>query len=138
MSVQIIHTAVLLLHADPVIVRGNCGSEGSWTAVFPLPAVGGVASYDYYALEARGALNDQASSFFVPQGVYIEIYQDNPFQGQKWTIVGPGFFNACAMDLSINDKMSSMKIYRPRKCHYGCYAQRLPAHAHDIFEIRSI
>ncbi|WP_044477236.1 carbohydrate-binding protein [Paenibacillus antibioticophila] len=67
----------------------------------------GVGNYTLSQLNAKGIPNDWMSSLKVPSGWTVEVYQHDNFGGTKWTFTSSSSW----VGNTINDKMSSVKIY---------------------------
>ncbi len=67
----------------------------------------GVGNYTLSQLNARGIPNDWMSSLKVPSGWTVEVYEHDNFGGTKWTYTSSSSW----VGTTVNDKMSSVKIY---------------------------
>lgn len=67
----------------------------------------GVGNYTLSQLNARGIPNDWMSSLKVPSGWTVEVYENDNFGGTKWTYTSSSSW----VGNTVNDKMSSVKIY---------------------------
>lgn len=67
----------------------------------------GVGNYTLSQLNAKGIPNDWMSSLKVPGGWTVEVYENDNFGGTKWTYTSDSSW----VGDSVNDKMSSVKIY---------------------------
>ncbi|ETT61698.1 carbohydrate-binding family V/XII [Paenibacillus sp. FSL R7-277] len=67
----------------------------------------GTGNYVLSQLNNAGIPNDWMSSLKVPNGWTVEVYADDNFGGTKWTYTSSSSW----VGESVNDKMSSVKIY---------------------------
>ncbi|KOP65840.1 sugar-binding protein [Bacillus sp. FJAT-18019] len=67
----------------------------------------GVGNYTLNQLNANGIPNDWMSSLKVPSGWTVEVYENDNFGGTKWTYTSDSSW----VGNTVNDKMSSVKIY---------------------------
>ncbi|MDH6674115.1 hypothetical protein M2277_004806 [Paenibacillus sp. LBL] len=67
----------------------------------------GIGNYTLSQLNANGIPNDWMSSLKVPSGWTVEVYENDNFGGTKWTFTSDSSW----VGNTINDKMSSVKIY---------------------------
>ncbi|ACE83197.1 glucan endo-1,3-beta-glucanase, putative, glu81A [Cellvibrio japonicus Ueda107] len=72
---------------------------GGWSASFP------VGSYNYNALIAAGAVNDQTTSVRVPAGYKVTLYEHGDFTGTSVTLTADSNYLG-----SFNDKTSSLVV----------------------------
>ena len=85
--------------ANVVLFQG-C-NYGGWAASF------GPGSYTMADIQARGAINDDASSIRIPSGYTVTLYRDNNFAGGSITLTGD---DSCLIDNSFNDAVSSLRV----------------------------
>ncbi|MBC9932029.1 EndoS/ChiA family endoglycosidase [Chitinophaga qingshengii] len=93
------------------------GSSGATGVVFYQDAnYGGAASqpiakgsYTLSQLQAKGVVNDWASSVKIPAGWSVTIYADDNFSGTSWTLTSNNSWLG-GLSPSANDKMSAAKI----------------------------
>lgn len=88
-----------------VTVYQHCNYTG-WAVSF------NTGDFDLNALQARGVLNDDASSVRVTPGYSVTLYQHHPFGGATITLTGD---DSCLTDnnsggVNFNDQISSMKV----------------------------
>jgi hypothetical protein len=74
---------------------------GGWSASFP------VGDYTMADIQARGGVNDDASSIRVPAGRTVTLYKGNNFSGASVTLTSD---DSCLTDKSFNDAVSSMRV----------------------------
>lgn len=93
------------------------GSSGTTGVIFYQDSnYGGTASqtivkgnYTLSQLQAKGVVNDWASSVKIPSGWTVIIYADDNFSGTSWTLTSNNSWLG-GLSPSANDKMSSVKI----------------------------
>lgn len=83
-----------------VALRQHCDYTG-WTASFP------IGSYNLAAIQARGGINDDASSVRVPAGLRVTFYEHDNFAGA--TLVKTADDN-CFVNDGWNDRISSLRV----------------------------
>lgn len=66
-------------------------------------------NYTMAQLQAKGVLNDWASSVKIPNGWTVVIYEHGDFSGNSWTLNATNSWLG-ALSPSANDKLSSVKI----------------------------
>lgn len=66
-------------------------------------------NYTLSQLQAKGVLNDGASSVKIPAGWQVIMYEHNNFSGRSWTLTADNSWLG-GLSPSANDKMSSVKI----------------------------
>lgn len=99
------------------IMNPASGGSGTTGVVFYQDAgYGGTASqpiakgnYTLSQLQAKGVVNDWASSVKIPSGWSVTIYADDNFSGTSWTLTSNNSWLG-GLSPSANDKMSSAKI----------------------------
>jgi len=89
-------SAVVTLYQD-------CNS-GGYAVDLPL------GSYDMFALQRAGVVNDDISSFRLTGGHTLSLYQEYNFTG---ALVTQTASNSCLVGLGFNDNVSSLKITAP-------------------------
>ncbi|GJM77517.1 hypothetical protein HMSSN139_00130 [Paenibacillus sp. HMSSN-139] len=67
----------------------------------------GIGNYTLAQLNANGIPNDWMSSLTVPNGWTVEVYENDNFGGTRWTFTSSSSW----VGDTVNDKMSSVKIY---------------------------
>jgi hypothetical protein len=67
----------------------------------------GIGNYTLSQLNANGIPNDWMSSLTVPSGWTVEVYENDNFGGTRWTFTSSSSW----VGDTVNDKMSSVKIY---------------------------
>ena len=83
-----------------VLLYQGCNYTG-WAAAFS------EGSYTLADMQALGAINDDASSLRIPSGYTVTLYSENNFTGSSITLTAD---DACLIDNSFNDKISSMRV----------------------------
>ncbi|RAW00404.1 M57 family metalloprotease [Pseudochryseolinea flava] len=83
-----------------VTLRQHCDYSG-WTANF------GIGSYNLAALQAAGAVNNDASSIRVPAGLRVTFYENDNLTGA--TLVRTADDN-CFVNEGWNDRVSSLRV----------------------------
>jgi endo-1,3(4)-beta-glucanase len=78
----------------------HCDYTG-WAASF------GVGSYTAADIQARGGINDDASSVQVPSGYEVTLYEHDNFGGAAVTLTAD---SNCLVDFSFNDNVSSLVV----------------------------
>ncbi|HVI46686.1 MAG TPA: glycosyl hydrolase family 18 protein [Chitinophaga sp.] len=99
------------------IMNPGGGSGGTTGVVFYQDSnYGGAASqpivkgnYTLSQLQAKGFVNDWASSVKIPSGWTVIMYADDNFSGTSWTLTANNSWFG-ALSPSANDKVSSVKI----------------------------
>jgi hypothetical protein len=81
-------------------LRQHCDYTG-WTANFT------IGSYNLAAIQARGGINDDASSIRVPAGLRVTLYEHDNFTGA--TLVRTADDN-CFVNEGWNDRVSSLRV----------------------------
>jgi hypothetical protein len=74
---------------------------GGWSASF------GPGDYTIADIQARGGINDDASSVRVPGGYTVTLYQGNNFTGASMVLTGD---DTCLTNDSFNDTVSSLRV----------------------------
>ncbi|RAJ83156.1 hypothetical protein CLV59_103115 [Chitinophaga dinghuensis] len=95
---------------------GGSGSGSTGVVFYQDANFGGTASqpiakgnYTLAQLQAKGVVNDWASSVKIPSGWTVIMYADDNFSGQSWTLTSDNSWFG-GLSPNANDKMSSAKI----------------------------
>jgi hypothetical protein len=102
------HPSVVALQVVPADNTGTTGvtfyQDANYGGTAGMPMIKG--NYTLSQLNAKGVLNDWASSMRIPAGWTVIMYQNDNFTGTSWTFTGDTSY----VGAGANDQMSSCKV----------------------------